>query len=51
MQAYLKGLLLWEVVEMDTEVILPNNSTLNQMKTQEEKISKSLGLLVHCMVL
>ncbi|KAL0455075.1 UNVERIFIED_CONTAM: hypothetical protein Slati_0846700 [Sesamum latifolium] len=38
MEAYLRGLLVWEAVESDVEAELPENPTLNQLKVYEEKM-------------
>ncbi|KAH6770772.1 hypothetical protein C2S52_015575, partial [Perilla frutescens var. hirtella] len=45
MQAYLKGLLLWEAVETEMETNLPNNPTINQLKVYEEKVSRKFRAL------
>ena len=45
MQAYLKGLLLWEAVETDMETSQPENPTLNQLKIYEERLSRKFRAL------
>ncbi|XP_052206843.1 uncharacterized protein LOC127811178 [Diospyros lotus] len=45
MEAYLRGLLLWEAVESDFETVEPQNPTLNQLKVYEEKVSRKYRAL------
>ncbi|KAK4413975.1 hypothetical protein Salat_2810300 [Sesamum alatum] len=40
MEAYLRGLLLWEAIESDVGAEMPENPTLNQLKVYEEKVSR-----------
>ena len=45
MEAYLRGLLLWEAVESDIETEMPKNPTLNQIKLYEERVSRKYRAL------
>lgn len=45
MEAYLRGLLLWEAVETDFEVVPPPNPTINQLNTYEERVSRKFRAL------
>ena len=45
MEAYLRGLLLWEAVESNFETVVPQNPTLNQLKVYEEKVSRKYRAL------
>lgn len=38
MEAYLKSLLVLEAVELEFEIELPQNPTLNRIKLYEEKV-------------
>lgn len=47
-KTYLKGLNLWEVVDIDAEPIaLPSNLTLMQLKKYEEDLSKKPKVLTY----
>ena len=45
MKAYLKGLLLWEVIETNMETSMPENPTLNHLKIYKEHLSKKFRAL------